>query len=223
MPRAPATSGGRSRIPPPQVLVNWQGPLFGGGNSVQRGLRTSRDPTPCCFLRGAHSRARSCSLQAASGRGLRPSAPAPPPPRPPPPWQRACLTVLDFIGQGPCAAFATTIRYRALLGGSRESPLRRKIEAGFPSSPPACPASSSMRVLPGKRVLSNLARIACPAAPAPAAGPMPSAPRGLLAGGAAGGARHGAGGVFIGWRGLGRCCSGSGVGGQGQASGEHGG
>ena len=49
---------------------------------------------------------------------------------------KACLTVLDFIGNQN-AAFRFDLRYRALTGTSRRE-LERQVEAGFPYLPAGC-------------------------------------------------------------------------------------
>ncbi|GAC1361434.1 MAG: DEAD/DEAH box helicase [Actinomycetota bacterium] len=49
---------------------------------------------------------------------------------------KACLTVLDFIGNQN-AAFRFDLRYRALTGVSRRA-LEREVEQGFPSLPAGC-------------------------------------------------------------------------------------
>jgi superfamily II DNA or RNA helicase len=49
---------------------------------------------------------------------------------------KACLTVLDFIGNAP-AGFRFDLRYRALLGGTARQ-VREQVEEGFPFLPPGC-------------------------------------------------------------------------------------
>ncbi|MCP9917549.1 DUF3427 domain-containing protein [Cyanobium sp. ATX 6F1] len=65
---------------------------------------------------------------------------------------KSCLTVLDFIGQAH-RNFRHDIRYRALLGGSRDQ-LRQQIETGFPFLPAGC--SLQLDRVSTERVLSNL-------------------------------------------------------------------
>ena len=65
---------------------------------------------------------------------------------------KSCLTVLDFIGQAH-RRFRHDLRYRALLGGSRDQ-LRQQIEAGFPFLPAGC--SLQLDRVSTERVLSNL-------------------------------------------------------------------
>jgi superfamily II DNA or RNA helicase/HKD family nuclease len=74
------------------------------------------------------------------GRGLRLSE------------NKSCLTVLDFIGHAH-REFRFDVRYRALLGGTRQE-LVRQIDDGFPILPAGC----SIRLAPdaAKILLSNL-------------------------------------------------------------------
>ena len=65
---------------------------------------------------------------------------------------KSCLTVLDFIGQAH-RNFRFDLRYRALLGGSRDQ-LKQQIEAGFPFLPAGC--SLQLDRVSSERVLSNL-------------------------------------------------------------------
>ncbi len=65
---------------------------------------------------------------------------------------KSCLTVLDFIGQAH-RNFRFDLRYRALLGGSRDQ-LEQQIKEGFPF----LPAGSSLQLdrVSSQRVLANL-------------------------------------------------------------------
>ena len=65
---------------------------------------------------------------------------------------KSCLTVLDFIGQAH-RNFRFDLRYRALLGGSRDQ-LKQQIEAGFPFLPAGC--SLQLDRVSSERVLANL-------------------------------------------------------------------
>lgn len=49
---------------------------------------------------------------------------------------KACLTALDFIGQAH-ENFRFDVRYRALVGGTRQG-IERRVEEGFPYLPPGC-------------------------------------------------------------------------------------
>jgi len=65
---------------------------------------------------------------------------------------KSCLTVLDFIGQAH-PRFRFDLRYRALLGGSRDQ-LKQQIETGFPFLPAGC--SLQLDRVSSERVLANL-------------------------------------------------------------------
>ncbi len=69
---------------------------------------------------------------------------------------KACLTVLDFIGNAH-ANFRFDLRYRALLGGTAKQ-IREQVEEGFPFLPPGC----AMRLdrVAREAVLSNIRSIA---------------------------------------------------------------
>ena len=65
---------------------------------------------------------------------------------------KSCLTVLDFIGQAH-RSFRYDLRYRALLGGTRDQ-LEQQIKEGFPFLPAGC--SLQLDRVSSERVLSNL-------------------------------------------------------------------
>jgi superfamily II DNA or RNA helicase len=65
---------------------------------------------------------------------------------------KSCLTVLDFIGQAH-RSFRFDLRYRALLGGTRDQ-LEQQIKEGFPFLPAGC--SLQLDRVSSERVLSNL-------------------------------------------------------------------
>ncbi|MBW4531075.1 MAG: hypothetical protein KME02_10360 [Aphanothece saxicola GSE-SYN-MK-01-06B] len=65
---------------------------------------------------------------------------------------RSCLTVLDFIGQAH-RNFRFDVRYRALLGGTRDQ-LEQQINEGFPFLPAGC--SLQLDRVSSQRVLANL-------------------------------------------------------------------
>ena len=65
---------------------------------------------------------------------------------------KSCLTVLDFIGQAH-RSFRYDLRYRALLGGTRDQ-LEQQINEGFPFLPAGC--SLQLDRVSSERVLSNL-------------------------------------------------------------------
>jgi superfamily II DNA or RNA helicase len=65
---------------------------------------------------------------------------------------KSCLTVLDFIGQAH-RSFRFDLRYRALLGGTRDQ-LKQQIEEGFPFLPAGC--SLQLDRVSSERVLANL-------------------------------------------------------------------
>lgn len=65
---------------------------------------------------------------------------------------KSCLTVLDFIGQAH-RSFRYDLRYRALLGGTRDQ-LEEQIKEGFPFLPAGC--SLQLDRVSSERVLSNL-------------------------------------------------------------------
>ena len=65
---------------------------------------------------------------------------------------KSCLTVLDFIGQAH-RRFRFDLRYRALLGGTREQ-LQTQLEVGFPFLPAGC--SLQLDRVATERVLANL-------------------------------------------------------------------
>ncbi len=65
---------------------------------------------------------------------------------------KSCLTVLDFIGQAH-RSFRFDLRYRALLGGSRDQ-LKQQIKDGFPFLPAGC--SLQLDRVSSERVLANL-------------------------------------------------------------------
>ena len=65
---------------------------------------------------------------------------------------KSCLTVLDFIGQAH-RRFRHDLRYRALLGGSRQQ-MQQQIEQGFPFLPAGC--SLQLDRVASERVLANL-------------------------------------------------------------------
>ena len=65
---------------------------------------------------------------------------------------KSCLTVLDFIGQAH-RSFRYDLRYRALLGGTRDQ-LEQQINEGFPFMPAGC--SFQLDRVSSERVLSNL-------------------------------------------------------------------
>lgn len=65
---------------------------------------------------------------------------------------KSCLTVLDFIGQAH-RSFRYDLRYRALLGGSRDK-LEQQIKEGFPFLPAGC--SLQLDRVSSERVLANL-------------------------------------------------------------------
>jgi hypothetical protein len=65
---------------------------------------------------------------------------------------KSCLTVLDFIGQAH-RSFRFDLRYRALLGGTRDQ-LKQQIEEGFPFLPAGC--SLQLDRVSSDRVLANL-------------------------------------------------------------------
>jgi len=76
------------------------------------------------------------------GRGLRRSD------------QKECLTVLDFVG-GAHRRFRFDLRYRALVGGTRQS-VRRAVEQEFPSLPSGC--SIQLDRIAKEVVLQNIER-----------------------------------------------------------------
>jgi superfamily II DNA or RNA helicase len=65
---------------------------------------------------------------------------------------KSCLTVLDFIGQAH-RSFRFDLRYRALLGGTRDQ-LEQQIKEGFPFLPAGC--SLQLDRVSSERVLANL-------------------------------------------------------------------
>jgi superfamily II DNA or RNA helicase len=65
---------------------------------------------------------------------------------------KSCLTVLDFIGQAH-RSFRYDLRYRALLGGTRDQ-LEQQIKEGFPFLPAGC--SLQLDRVSSERVLANL-------------------------------------------------------------------
>ncbi|MCP9835450.1 MULTISPECIES: DUF3427 domain-containing protein [unclassified Cyanobium] len=65
---------------------------------------------------------------------------------------KSCLTVLDFIGQAH-RNFRFDLRYRALLGGTRDQ-LEQQIKEGFPFLPAGC--SLQLDRVSSQRVLANL-------------------------------------------------------------------
>ena len=65
---------------------------------------------------------------------------------------KSCLTVLDFIGQAH-RSFRYDLRYRALLGGTRDQ-LEQQIKEGFPFLPAGC--SLQLDRVSSEWVLSNL-------------------------------------------------------------------
>jgi hypothetical protein len=65
---------------------------------------------------------------------------------------KSCLTVLDFIGQAH-RNFRFDLRYRALLGGTRDQ-LEQQIKEGFPFLPAGC--SLQLDRVSSERVLANL-------------------------------------------------------------------
>jgi superfamily II DNA or RNA helicase len=65
---------------------------------------------------------------------------------------KSCLTVQDFIGQAH-RSFRFDLRYRALLGGTRDQ-LEQQIKEGFPFLPAGC--SLQLDRVSSERVLSNL-------------------------------------------------------------------
>ncbi|MEQ9569396.1 MAG: DUF3427 domain-containing protein, partial [Longimicrobiales bacterium] len=69
---------------------------------------------------------------------------------------KACLTVLDFIGNAH-ANFRFDLRYRALLGGTAKQ-IREQVEEDFPFLPPGC----AMRLdrVAREAVLSNIRSVA---------------------------------------------------------------
>lgn len=68
--------------------------------------------------------------------------------------EKACLTVLDFIGNAR-REFRFDRRFRAILGGTTRQ-VERQIEAGFPYLPPGCAMQLDPRAM--KVVLENIRR-----------------------------------------------------------------
>ncbi|MCK5798829.1 MAG: DUF3427 domain-containing protein, partial [Deltaproteobacteria bacterium] len=68
---------------------------------------------------------------------------------------KACLTVLDFVGNAH-QSFRFDLRLRALLGGGTRAELQRAVEDGFPRLPSGCSIQLERRAQ--KAILENLRR-----------------------------------------------------------------
>jgi superfamily II DNA or RNA helicase len=68
---------------------------------------------------------------------------------------KACLTVLDFVGNAH-QNFRFDLRLRALLGGGTRAELQRAVEDGFPRLPSGCSIQLERRAQ--KAILENLRR-----------------------------------------------------------------
>ena len=119
------------------------------------------------------------------------------------------LVFLQQRWAGPPPNFRFDLRYRALLGGTRDQ-LKQQIEAGFPLLPAGC--SLQLDRVSSERVLANL-RESLPSR-RPSCSPKPAASA-VFPGGPARRAGHGAGGVLPGGGVVGAAAAGAGLGGRG--------